>query len=127
MQQTPSEFLKLLSLGPLPQSRLDFLTEDLALHRLPLLRMRRPTLHAVPRTTAAVHQRLLGTRPRPDLDHAVQHQVHRKRPDAGVHVTHLLLARSPHLLDIMEQLLDGTQSAIAAKMASTVTDGSVQK
>jgi hypothetical protein len=61
MQQTNSEFLKLLSLCPLPHNRLDFLAEDLALYRLTLIRMRRPTHRAAPPTTAALHQRLLTT------------------------------------------------------------------
>src|SRR5487761_916298 len=107
MQQTHSEFLKLLALCPLPHNRLDFLVEDLPLHRLTLVRMRRTTLRRVPRRTTAVHQLLLRTRPRPRLDHAGQYQVDREGSDTGVQVAHLLLTRTPHLLDIVEQLLDG--------------------
>src|SRR5579875_3697261 len=107
MQQTHGEFLKLLSLGPLPQGRVDFLLEDHALQRLTLVCMRRPTVLPVPRRPAPVYPLRLVTRPRPRLDHAVQYQLDRERPDAGVHVPYLLLACSPYLLDIVEQWLDG--------------------
>src|SRR5262249_38945073 len=107
IEQAPREISKSFLLCSPPHHRSDFSPEDLALQRFALVRVRRPPLLGVPRRSAAVYQRLLGALPRPRLHEAVPQQVDRKRPDARVHVAHLLLARPPHLLDVLERLLDG--------------------
>jgi|GEM_PF-4654365 len=78
MEQTHGAFLKPLSLCPLPYNYLDFSPEDFALHRLPLVRVRRTTPLRIPQRAA--YPFVLATRPRPHLDHAGQHHVDRERP-----------------------------------------------
>src|SRR5439155_4086608 len=94
-----------LGVGVLLQQRLGFRPQHLTLQGLALVVVRRPPVLLVPGAGPPVHQLLMVTRPRPRLHRREQPPIEVERPDVGLHVAQLLLARAPHLLEVLERLL----------------------
>src|SRR6516165_10322379 len=70
--------------------------------------MRRPAGLAVPRAGTAVYQLPLRLVPGPRLHQAIHPQVQVEATHVAVQVAHLLLTRTPDLLDVLIRLFQGT-------------------
>src|SRR6185369_1086373 len=88
--------------GPPGERLLDFPPQRLALQRLALVVVRRPTRRLVPGAGAAVAHLVILLVPGPHFHQGVHPQVEVEARLVAVHVTHLLLPGPPDLLLILE-------------------------
>ena len=109
------------------QKRRIFALQNLALQGFAAIGMRRAASWIVPGRIAAIAKGGLGFVPGPQLHQGVHPKVQMTSPEVRPEVAKLLLAGSPDLLDVVENLFDGRPIGERFQDFCTLACGSVEK